>query len=154
MGLATAQTSFAPPNAFPRCSPQGHVEDGFERQSRSEDTFENLYHFILATHHNFPFQHENRTLHCWGCFWLLAIEKYTKQKNARWKPCVCFWGGRWDSNPRPSEPQSVTLTDWATSTISTWNPKSVCKYRGFWVIFQINWGKYYIFLSVKISNLN
>ena len=62
MGLATAQTSFAPPNAFPRCSPQGHVEDGFERQSRSEDTFENLYHFILATHHNFPFQHENRTL--------------------------------------------------------------------------------------------
>ena len=26
-------------------------------------------------------------------------------------------GGRWGSNPRPSEPQSDALTDWATSTI-------------------------------------
>ena len=24
---------------------------------------------------------------------------------------LLFKGGRWDSNPRPSEPQSVTLTD-------------------------------------------
>ena len=22
-----------------------------------------------------------------------------------------FWGGRWDSNPRPMEPQSTTLTN-------------------------------------------
>ena len=26
-------------------------------------------------------------------------------------------GGRWDSNPRPTEPQSGTLTNWATPTI-------------------------------------
>ena len=27
-----------------------------------------------------------------------------------------FWGGWWDSNPRPSEPQSDALTSWATPT--------------------------------------
>ena len=29
-----------------------------------------------------------------------------------------FSGGRWGSNPRPSEPQSDVLTDWTTSTVS------------------------------------
>ena len=28
-----------------------------------------------------------------------------------------LWGARWDSNPRPSEPQSDALTNWATGTM-------------------------------------
>ena len=30
-----------------------------------------------------------------------------------------YWGVRWDSNPRPSEPQSDVLTNWTTNTIKT-----------------------------------
>ena len=37
----------------------------------------------------------------------ITYNKKTQGKNL----ASDFWGGRWDSNPRPSEPQSVTLTD-------------------------------------------
>ena len=51
------------------------------------------------------------TGHC-GKFFCLEYIRYRNKKKPHNKTCYkVFKGGRWDSNPRPSEPQSVTLTD-------------------------------------------
>ena len=46
-------------------------------------------------------------------------------------------GGRWVSNPRPTEPQSVALTNWATSTISVPSLETACKCNTLFDYYQI-----------------
>ena len=47
---------------------------------------------------------------CQTCV-LARKRKDTKKTLGDFQAFSAFEGGRWDSNPRPSEPQSVTLTD-------------------------------------------
>ena len=74
--------SVAPLNACPFCLPQG-----LERRSRSEDTFENKYIFILATHLIYPTFTLFADVACGDFLFVLSGEVYLhnkyKQKNAR-----------------------------------------------------------------------
>ena len=61
---------------------------------------------------NFRLQKSSEVLR----FWVSIFLFYGYKKRGDFHR-LFFEGGRWDSNPRPTEPQSGTLTNWATSTI-------------------------------------
>ena len=43
-------------------------------------------------------------------FRIPSLSKFHKNNTIRWM-VLLFWGGRWDSNPRSSEPQSDALAN-------------------------------------------
>ena len=70
-----APLSVAPFNACPLCLPQG-----LERRSRSEDTFENKYLFILATHLIYPTFTLFADVACGDFLFVLSGEVYLHNK--------------------------------------------------------------------------
>ena len=58
-----------------------------------------------------------RTSACWGSGKYLSNRRNGSFSCSYWLHSLFEVGGRWDSNPRHSEPQSDALTNWTTSTI-------------------------------------
>ena len=112
----------APLNAFPYCSPQGHY-----RSLKVSAPL--LFLLYIAVCEQAPTAMYNKKA--------LLLQGFQTL------------GGRWDSNPRPSEPQSVTLTDWATSTIYDLISQIGCKYTRFCDIIQINCKKNALFVILS-----
>ena len=78
---------------------------GFDRQRRSEDTFENKIPFILATRNHFSSCNQKaerkRRIFWWRGFRLLADRNHIQQKKRKVKTLrLLFKGGRWDSTAK------------------------------------------------------
>ena len=122
---------------------------GLEVRSTRRNTIENQTHLFRQPSYLWVGPSISCSVALWGdaflCVYALGLHKWVNtQKNKRLKStayrATCLKeGGRRGSNPRPSEPQSDALTNWATSTMwLTSGCQSECKYNGFFVSVQIN----------------